>query len=138
MTKLKILFLCTSNKDRSPALAGFFKNTFPDHEYRSAGLNKYFCEQKKTHYLTEADVKWCDLIFFAEQVHYDIFVRDFDKLVNTGYIYEYAQNAHFEKKLAPWRKGWRILNCGHYEQGCVNDDYLAKADLVFQEAITDK
>lgn len=33
---MNILFLCTSNKDRSPALEKHFREKYPMHKYRSA------------------------------------------------------------------------------------------------------
>jgi len=76
---MNVLFICTSNKDRSPALEKYFKFMYPKHEYRSAGVNKYFCEKKSTHYVTYNDLYvWADLIVCAEKIHIEILERDFD------------------------------------------------------------
>jgi predicted protein tyrosine phosphatase len=37
----KVLFICSSNKDRSKALVEYFKDVAPGNEYQSAGINKY-------------------------------------------------------------------------------------------------
>ena len=75
--QMKVLFICTSNKDRSRALEDYFKEVHPENEYRSAGVNKYFTQKHRTHYLTVADPKWASLIVYAEEIHYKICERDF-------------------------------------------------------------
>ena len=50
--KMKVVFICTSNKDRSPALEKYFKKVYPQHTFSSAGVNQYFCGKKDTKYLT--------------------------------------------------------------------------------------
>lgn len=105
--KLKIIFICTSNKDRSVALEKFFREKYPQNEYRSAGINKYFTTVKGTHYLTEEDVAWVDLMVFAETIHHAITHKRF---LDMG----------LKKSI--------ILNCGEYEQGNVGEDYLLKAE----------
>lgn len=68
---MKILFVCTSNKDRSPALEKHFREKYPQHEYRSAGINAHFTNQHRTHFLTKEDVEWADLVVGAEEIHAD-------------------------------------------------------------------
>lgn len=106
---MNVLFICTSNKDRSPALENYFREVYPQHQYRSAGVNKYFTKTKGTHYLTEADLAWADLVVYCEYIHNSIVNRDF----NQGLIY-----------------GFVILNLGEYKQGQVGEDYLTKAELI--------
>ena len=78
---MNVLFVCTSNKDRSPALVEYFKAAYPIHEYRSAGLNKYLCCKKHlTHYLSADDIEWANLVVFGEKIHVDIYRRDFPLL----------------------------------------------------------
>ena len=107
---MNVLFICTSNKDRSVALENYFEDVFTSHKYRSAGINKYFTEQKKTHYLTLGDIDWADFIVFAEDIHRDVVKRDFG--------YECIQ---FKKS--------DILNLGEYTKGNVEEDYLTRAEL---------
>lgn len=106
---LNILFLCTSNKDRSPVLEQYFCANYPKHSYRSAGINKYFCEKKKTHYLTDEDIQWADLIVYAENIHLEVIQKKFS--VPTKHLVNGV-----------------ILNCGEYSQGCIGEDYLTKAE----------
>ena len=105
---MKILFICTSNQDRSPALEQFFKDNFPQNEYRSAGINKYFTTIKGNHYLTVEDIKWAELIVYAEDIHYTVTDRDF-KETKVGF------------------KDCIVLNLGEYKQGQIGEDYLLKA-----------
>jgi predicted protein tyrosine phosphatase len=65
----KILFICTSNKDRSPALQRYFAEHYPDNYYRSAGINQFNCKLNKTHYILPQDIFWADVIVYAEDVH---------------------------------------------------------------------
>ncbi len=108
----KILFVCTSNKDRSPTLESYFKKTNPQNEYKSAGVNKYFCEKKHTHYITESDIEWSDCVVFAEDIHYEIVTKKFN-----------------------FKKDFVILNCGEYEQGSVGEEYLMKTKLKLKNII---
>lgn len=103
---MNILFICTSNKDRSPALEKYFEEVYPQHNYKSAGINKYFTNKNWTHYLTIEDVDWADLIVYAEDIHYAITVRDF-KVEYKPYI---------------------TLNLGEYKQGQIREDYLMRVE----------
>lgn len=79
---MKILFVCTSNKDRSPALEKYFRDNHPENEYRSAGINNYFTEQHHTHLLTQEDIVWADMVITAELVHATYMIRNFHKLLS--------------------------------------------------------
>ena len=104
---MNILFICTSNKDRSVALEQYFKANYPDNEYRSAGINKYFTSQKGTHYLTNEDIEWANLIICAEDIHKQITIKNFNSSKNKPII---------------------TLNLGEYKQGQIGEDYLIKAE----------
>lgn len=110
---IRILLICTSNFDRSPALEKYLKEVYPMNEYRSAGINKYFCESKGTHFITKDDIDWCDLIVYAEDIHKEVIYMKFDttKLVAM-------------EKL----KQSIVLNCGEYTQGCIGEDWLTRAE----------
>lgn len=84
---MKILFVCTSNKDRSPALEKYFTDNYPEHEFKSAGVNKYFTGKHGTHYLTVEDILWADLLVTAERVHLDIIARDFNAVPPKNFTY---------------------------------------------------
>lgn len=113
---MKILFVCTSNKDRSPALEQFFTQSWGKHEYRSAGVNRYFTSKKQTHYLTQEDLDWADLIVCSEQIHLDVIHRDFQLIKDAN------------KKFTQIDEYCVVLNCGDYKQGQVGEDYLLKAE----------
>jgi predicted protein tyrosine phosphatase len=110
---MKVLFICTSNKDRSPALERYFRENYPQHEYRSAGVNRYFCWKRGTHYLTVEDIGWADLFVFAEDCHHKVAVRDF-----------------WEEALAG--KYIEILSLGEYSEGCLGEDYLVRAEELLE------
>lgn len=106
---MKILFVCTSNKDRSPALEVYFSEVYPDHQYRSAGVNEYFTGKHGTHYLTVDDIRWADIIVYAEDVHYDVAC---EKFPGTGIGF----------------KDCLVLRLGEYREGQLGEDYLMAAD----------
>lgn len=116
---MNILFVCTSNKDRSPALEQYFKEKYPNNEYKSAGVNRYFTSKKETHYLTIEDIAWAELIVFAEDIHHTIVHRDFKES----------------------RIGWRCsitLNLGEYKQGQIEKSYLLSAENKLRNYIVNK
>lgn len=123
---MNILFVCASNKDRSPALVKYFEATHPNHSYRSAGVNKYFTGKHGTHYLALEDIAWADMIVFAESVHLDVATRDFPE-------YEFANNGIFRSKSSGHYKSgqWVVLECGEYRESLA-DDYLTKAEYKLQ------
>ena len=103
---MKILFVCTSNKDRSPALEKHFREKYPQHEYRSAGINRFFTTQNGTHLIEREDVDWCDYVICAERIHYDFIFRHI---------------------ITDFGKPYIILNAGDYEKGDM-DDYVLVAE----------
>jgi len=109
---MNILFVCTSNKDRSPALEKYFREKYPHHQYRSAGVNRFFTNKKNTHYLTETDIEWADMIVFAAKIHLQVVCRDF-------------------KPLTP-SQAFLILDLGDYKPGEITDLYLRKAELIIK------
>jgi len=129
----KILFVCTSNKDRSPALQDYFTENYSNggrFEYRSAGINKYFCNKKDTHYLTLEDLKWADWIICAEYIHHTVILRDFCMEYNRTY-YDKGQGVSLQTK------NFLELNCGEYQQGNIDADYITKAEHIIISQIED-
>jgi len=59
--KLKLLFLCTSNIDRSPCAESLFENS-EKYEVRSAGLSELAEKQ-----VSKEDVIWADVIFVMDE-----------------------------------------------------------------------
>lgn len=115
---MNILVVCTSNADRSPALEKHFSQFYPNHNYRSAGINRYFTDKKGTRYLTEWDMIWADVVIYAEAVH------------NITAKRLYPQHCTKAKKSF-------ILALGEYEKGNVNYDYLNRAEQFILKNIKD-
>lgn len=59
--KTKLLFLCTSNKDRSPCAESLFKNS-KEYEAKSAGLTELADKQ-----VCLDDIKWAEVIFVMDE-----------------------------------------------------------------------
>lgn len=59
----RILFVCGKNLRRSPTAAAIFRN-HPGLEVRSAGVS-----EKSRHRITEADLRWADLVLVMERKH---------------------------------------------------------------------
>lgn len=113
---MNVLFICTSNKDRSPALEKYFREKFPKHEYRSAGINRFHTQRKQTHYLTESDIEWAELIVFAAKIHLQVVNRDFNPLRSS--------------------QAFLILDLGNYKPGEVSDLYLDQAGFIVGPYLT--
>lgn len=113
---MNIIFICTSNKDRSPSLERHFREHHPQHKYRSAGINKYHTTKKGTHYLTGADLQWADLVVFAEEVH----------LIVTQAVFknDFASDQAFV-----------ILGLGEYKQGEIDQEYIKGAEEKLKQFI---
>ncbi len=105
----KFIFICENNCDISPLLEKYFREKYPQHEYRSAGINKPHTFFEGTHYLTQDDLEWADMIVYAENVHRDVAGRDFKLPVRHEMI-------------------CAILDCERYERGSSGDSYLACAE----------
>ena len=129
---MNILFICTSNKDRSPALEAYFRDNYPQHEFRSAGINKYFCEKKGTHYITMEDLEWVDsklgFMVFCEQIHFDVFFKLFPahNLTQPETYYKFIPRGEKTHEL---KIPYIILGFGEYLQGFVLDDSMVKAEI---------
>lgn len=67
-----------------------------------------------THYFTQDDLSWADLIVFAEQIHYTVVE---EHLVEKDYPPGYLSSKSC------------ILNLGEYKQGCLQEDYITKAHV---------
>lgn len=127
---LKIIFICTSNADRSPSLEKYFKEIHPNNEYRSAGINKYFCEKKGTHLINKDDIIWADLLVFAEDVHFKVVCERYSGRETTSRTHI---DFYFGDEIK--RREFKVLNCGEYTQGCIGEDYLTKAEMVLSRIL---
>jgi predicted protein tyrosine phosphatase len=130
-----ILFICTSNKDRSPALQQYFEHIAPIHNYKSAGINKYFTSQKGTHLIDENDIHWADVLVFAEDVHLKVVSERFKASYNNDKIIFDVK--YQDKNIPQIGKSCKyiVLNCGDYTQGAIGEDYLTKAEIVLRDII---
>ncbi|MDJ1502859.1 protein tyrosine phosphatase [Xanthocytophaga agilis] len=68
---MNILFLCTANKNRSRTAEDYFREHYPQHQFRSAGLSQRLCEKEGTTLVTEQMLEWADRIFVMEEYHQD-------------------------------------------------------------------
>ncbi|MDR1191338.1 MAG: phosphotyrosine protein phosphatase [Verrucomicrobiales bacterium] len=62
-SKLKVLFVCAMNKQRSVTAERLYKND-ARLEVRSAGVRAGACRR-----VSEADLHWADIVFVMEQEH---------------------------------------------------------------------
>lgn len=106
---MNILFICTSNKDRSPTLEKLFKEKYPYNKYRSAGINKYFCNKHNTNYIEHKDIDWADVVIFCESIH----------LQRCPYTLKPAQSVI-------------VLNAGEYRKEN-KELYLSNAEKIINE-----
>ena len=68
---MNILFLCTSNVNRSKTAEDYFKSTNESNHYRSAGLSEKYCAKNNSKLCSIEDVEWADKIYVMEQLHID-------------------------------------------------------------------
>ena len=66
---MKVLFICSANKDRSRTAADFFSLNCPQHQFASAGTNQRLCRQEKTTFLQKEHLEWADRIYVMEEKH---------------------------------------------------------------------
>ncbi|MDJ1482216.1 protein tyrosine phosphatase [Cytophagaceae bacterium YF14B1] len=66
---MNILFLCTANKNRSRTAEDYFREHYPQHQFRSAGLSQRLCEKEGTTLVTDQMLEWADRIFVMEAHH---------------------------------------------------------------------
>jgi protein-tyrosine phosphatase len=72
--RLKILFVCAMNKQRSATAERIYRND-PRVEVRSAGVRA-----DANRRVSEADLRWADIVFAMEQGHKRRIVRQFEEL----------------------------------------------------------
>jgi predicted protein tyrosine phosphatase len=76
---MNILFICTANRDRSRTAELYFQNKYPDHRFRSAGINRYLSERHGGVHVKRYMLDVADRIVCAEFVHSDYIMRQIDK-----------------------------------------------------------
>ena len=66
---MNILFLCTSNIQRSKTAEEVFRATNKNHQYKSAGLSYKYVQKANSTLCTEELLQWADRIYVFEQQH---------------------------------------------------------------------
>jgi predicted protein tyrosine phosphatase len=113
---LKILFVCSANKDRSRTAEDHFRELYPEFEFESAGTNKKICDQLGTQFVTEELLDWADEILVMENKHRE-WIRSnskkkFDKKIKVLQIediYEYGEKeliSILSKQINPLLKNY--------------------------------
>ena len=105
---MNILFVCTSGKDRSPALVEHYSKLYPKHEFKSAGINNYFTGMYNKHHINQDDIDWANLLVCCETVHKDYIIGRFSnipciKTLNCGHFSLEREQYYFENsdKIVP-------------------------------------
>ena len=68
---MKILFVCSANKQRSKTAEDHFTSKSDSHKFLSAGTNLKICRKEGTTGLTEDLLKWADKVYVMEKKHLD-------------------------------------------------------------------
>ncbi len=102
---MNILFICTSNRDRSVALENYYKVRSPKHNYKSAGINRYKTALYGTNYINEEDLEWADIVICAEEIHKKITLEKFPKFIQlSGYFYVLGVGDYEKKNMVEYLK----------------------------------
>ncbi len=104
---MNILFLCTSNLNRSRTAEDLFRTTCATHQYKSAGLSHKYCLKHGTTLCTIEMLAWADRIFVMEDMHVQRIAEHagesyLNKLevLNIDDVYQYMQPELIEALLA--------------------------------------
>lgn len=76
---MNILFICTANRDRSRTAEIYFQNKYPEHRFRSAGINKFLSERHGGIYVKKYMLDIADRIICMEQEHSNWICEKVDK-----------------------------------------------------------
>lgn len=95
---LKVLFICTTNIQRSLTAENVCRTIYSSHEFKSAGVSKKECERNNSTLCTQELLQWADIIFVFEALHIQRIVEHtgqqfVDKTVNLNIEdrYQYGQ-----------------------------------------------
>lgn len=101
---MNILFLCTSNLNRSKTAEDHFAVKDPLRVYRSAGLSEKECKRNSTTLCSEELLEWADVVFVMEDEHVRRIEqytgqRFLDKVINLNIpdVYQYGESALIEQ-----------------------------------------
>lgn len=73
-----ILFVCSANRDRSRTAEIYFQNKYPEHRFRSAGINKYLSQRHGGIYLQSYMLDIADRVICAEKHHLEHILNHYD------------------------------------------------------------
>lgn len=76
---MNYLFVCTANRDRSRTAEIYFQTKYPEHRFRSAGINKFASERHGGVYLQKYMLDVADQVICMEYVHQQWIVDKIDK-----------------------------------------------------------
>lgn len=95
---MKILFICSANKQRSKTAEDYFSERYPQFEFESAGTNIVLCRKLGTNELTDDLLMWADKIYAMESKHSrevaNLFGKEFHhkiEVMNIPDRYKYMQ-----------------------------------------------
>jgi len=74
---MKILFVCSANKDRSATAEEYAIEAYSAHEYDSAGTNQKLCFKYDTQFISEELLIWADLVLAMENKHKKQMLKQF-------------------------------------------------------------
>jgi len=66
---MKILFVCSANKQRSKTAEDYFASKYDAHKFLSAGTNLKICRKEGTTELTENLLEWAEIVYVMEKRH---------------------------------------------------------------------
>ncbi len=69
---MKVLFICSSNDQRSKVAQEYFCIKYPKYDFKSAGTNYNKCKNLGTNKLTDDLLIWADKIFVMQEHHYNM------------------------------------------------------------------
>lgn len=69
---MKVLFVCSANKQRSKTAEDYFKELYPQHHFQSAGTNHKICAKEGTRPLQIEHLIWADHVYVMESRHLEI------------------------------------------------------------------
>lgn len=94
---MKILFICSANKDRSKTAEDFFSESYQNYQFDSAGTNQKICHQLGTNFIEDYQLEWADKIYLMESKHLTaikkLFPNHYHKKIEVLHIkdiYEYG------------------------------------------------
>jgi predicted protein tyrosine phosphatase len=101
---INILFLCTSNLNRSRTAEDFYRSANADHQFKSAGLSQKYCQQYGTTLCTTELLTWADKVFVMEDVHVQRITEHASEaylnkieVLNIDDIYKYMESTLIEQ-----------------------------------------